>query len=117
MSRPQPLTHQFDIKQGNTLPTLDTVLRDGAGVPLDLTNAISVGLSMVLCEHPRTVKLDVATATFVADTTGTVSYAWAAADTDTVGVYNIEWTVISPGGGVMTVPSSGFDRVSVNATV
>lgn len=106
-------THEFEIKQGDTGPFLATVLRDGAGEPLNLTNAISVGLSMVLAEHPRTVILDAASADFVADATGSVSYQWGPTDTVTTGVYNIEWVVIWPT-LTMTIPSKGFDKVRVN---
>lgn len=108
------MSHEFEIKQGDTLPALATVLRDGDLEPLDLTNASSVGLSMVLAEHPRTVVLNVAAASFMADATGRVTYAWAAGDTAVVGLYNIEWVVVFPGPTVMTVPSCGFDKVRVN---
>lgn len=47
-------THEFEIKRGDTGPVLETVLIDGDGLPVDLTSAISVGLTMTLATNPRT---------------------------------------------------------------
>lgn len=103
----------FKIKQGNTVPRIETVLLDGDGVPVDLTDAISVTLSMSMCDHPRTAVFTDRAASFTADTSGAVWYAWVAGDTATVGDYNIEWTVTYAAGSKMTVPSDGYDRVIV----
>lgn len=108
-------TKRFEIKQDSTMPRLETVLLDGDGQPLDLTNATSVTLRMRLCAHPRTLKLANATAGFTASATGEVWYQWVAGDTDTVGKYDIQWTVTYPGGGVEKVPSKGFDQVEVTS--
>lgn len=110
-------THEFEIKVGNTLPVLATTLQTGATrtpEPIDLTSAISVGLTMALHEHPKTKVIDMGSADFVADATGTVSYPWQPGDTDLAGLYDIEWTIVFPGGNVMTVPSCGFDKVRIN---
>lgn len=107
---------EFEIKQGDTGPALSTVLLDGDGVPLDLTSAISVGLTMRLAKHPRTLVLNNETVTFSPDESGEVEYAWGLTDTAVDGLYNIEWTVIWPGTVpvVMTIPSCGYDKVKVN---
>lgn len=106
-------TNNFEIKRGDTLPQLATVLLDGEGSPLDLTTALSVKLSMILCEHPRTVVLDETPASFAPNTTGAVWYDWQVGDTSAVGRYNIEWTVTFVGGVTLTVPSKGYDTVEV----
>ena len=108
-------THEFEIKRGDTGPVLETVLIDGDGRPVDLTSAISVGLTMTLATNPRTPVLVAAACGFAPDTSGAVSYAWSAANTAVVGLYDIEWTVIWPANLVMTFPSRGFDKVRVNA--
>lgn len=108
-------THEFEIKRGDTGPVLETVLIDGEGLPVDLTSAISVGLTMTLATNPRTPVLVAAACGFAPDTSGAVSYAWSAANTAVVGLYDIEWTVIWPANLVMTFPSRGFDKVRVNA--
>lgn len=110
-------TNHFEIKQGDTSPQLETQLIDGDGVLLDLTDAISVTLSMTGCQHPRTQVLVNAAAEFTADATGTVWYEWQAANTAVVGKYDIEWTVNFPLGGVMTFPSKGFDTVEVTRSL
>lgn len=107
-------THEFEIKQGDTGPDLSTVLLDGDGQPVDLTSALSVGLSMRLAKHPKTLVLNNVTAQFAADATGAVSYEWGASDTAVVGLYHIEWTVVWGDGFIMTFPSCGYDRVRVN---
>jgi hypothetical protein len=107
----------FEIKEGDTLPEIETVLLDGAGSPLNMTNAISVTLKMVSCGHPRTVVLNHVAATFVADATGTVSYAWQTGDTAVPGKYNIEWRATFPVVGVITIPSKGYDMVEVTPSL
>jgi hypothetical protein len=109
----QQKTNGFEIKEGDTSPFLSTVLLDGEGVPLDLTNATGVTLTMAMCDHPRTVVLNAVAADFNATAAGEVWYEWQAGDTDTPGMYNIEWTVTYPAGMILTVPSKGYDRVEV----
>lgn len=106
--------NQFEIKAGDTLPALETVLLDGDGVPFDLTSASGVRLNMVLESHPRTVVLTAAVCTFAADTTGAVGYDWQVGDTDVAGTYNIEWVVLFASGDETTVPSKGFDKVLIS---
>jgi hypothetical protein len=106
-------TNGFEIKEGDTSPFLETVLLDGDNRPLDLTDAISVELTMVMCEHPRTMILNKVTAEWAVDATGIVWYEWQAGDTDGVGRYNIEWTVTYPLGMILTIPSKGYDTVEV----
>lgn len=106
-------TNRFEIKQDDTLPRLETVLIDGEGVPLDLTTALDVTLSMTLCGHPRTVVLAHVSADFSPDPSGEVWYDWQTGDTAVTGLYDIEWTVTFVGAVSLTVPSKGYDTVEV----
>lgn len=109
----QQKTNGFEIKEGDTSPFLSTVLLDGDGTPLDLTDAILVTLTMAMCEHPRTVVLDAVAAEWNATAAGEVWYEWNPIDTDVPGTYNIEWTVTYPLGMILTIPSKGYDKVEV----
>lgn len=110
---PAPVrTNYFEIKQGDTRPLLATTLRMGK-TPLDLTGATGVLLTMVGCSYPNTKVLDLVTVDFIADATGSVSYDWAQGGTAEAGEFDIEWTVVWPGGFHETVPSGGYDRVKV----
>lgn len=105
-------THEFEIKQGDTGPNLTTVLLGSDGLPVDLTSALSVGLTMRLAKHPKTLVLNNVAASFTPD--GAVSYEWGPLDTAVAGLYNIEWTAVWGDGFIMSFPSCGFDRVRVN---
>lgn len=106
-----PRTHEFEIKAGDRYPSLETVLLDGDGEPTNLTDALTVELTMSLKDYPRTVVLNQAAASFEVD--GSVSYEWADGDTDVVGLYVVEWTVTWAPGVTSTFPSKGFDKVRV----
>ena len=112
-------THQFKIKQGDTGPDLTTVLLGSTGLPVDLTNATEVTLSMQLAKHPRTLVLDDVPVSFVPDATGAVTYEWQTGDTDDVGTYDIEWRVTWAGSPpfVMTFPTEGFDKVIIGREI
>lgn len=111
------LTHEFEIKAGNTLPSLSTVLLDGYGKPVNLTDAVSVTLSMKLAGHPRTVVIDEQPAAFSPSPSGAVTYSWGANDTAVPGVYEIEWDVSWGLGLKATFPSHGFDKVRVGPAI
>ncbi len=80
--------------KGNRLPVLTDSISVG-GNAFDLTGA-TILFSMRTANSER-MKVNGATATISAPTTGSVSYAWAAVDTDTVGEYLGWWTVSSNG--------------------
>lgn len=44
---------------------------------------------------------------------GIVRYDWAAADTNTPGVYEAEWEVVGADGKPQTFPTAGYDKVTV----
>jgi hypothetical protein len=106
----------FQIKKGDTSPRIETILLDANG-PTDLTNATAVKFSMRMSRNPRTVVLNEVAAGYAADTNGVVYYDWQPTDTGTPGDYDIEWTVIYPGGKRATFPSDDFDRVEINDSI
>lgn len=100
----------FNIKQGDTFPSLRANLKDGSNEAIDLTGA-------TVRFHMRPVGTAVAAidaaATVISAGTGVVDYTWQAGDTATVGEYQAEFEVTYPGGEVETFPNGGFLSVKV----
>lgn len=82
------------LYKGNRLPLLtDTITSSGTAVNL-------TGSTVTFYMRPdnsATLKVNGSTATIVSAAAGTISYAWAAADVDTVGDWKSWWTVSSSG--------------------
>lgn len=100
------------IKKGDLLPIYRAILRDPNGTIAPLAGASSVLFSM---RHMDTgeVKVYRKAASIVSAVTGEVSYSWAAGDTDTPGVYEIEWVAIYLGSKPMTYPGDGFNQIEI----
>jgi hypothetical protein len=98
----------WPIKKGDREPAFTSQLLV-AGEPVNLT-----GRSVrFLMRHAVTGTLKVnAAATIVDAENGRVSYAWAAGDTDTPGLYKAEWEVMS-GGLRRTFPPRGYLHIEV----
>jgi hypothetical protein len=80
--------------KGNRLPLLqDTITVSGTAY--DLTG--STVLFSMRIHNSATTKVSGATATIVSAPAGTISYAWASTDVDTVGSYLGWWTVNNNG--------------------
>ena len=97
-------TWEVVLKQNDTAPKLQVTLRDGDGDLKVLTGATA----KILVRHQitRTTKVD-ATAT-VTSTTGLIEYQWLAADTDTVGIYELEIQVTYSDSTIETFPSGSY---------
>lgn len=102
-------------KQNDRLPEYTATLVQGTGttqIPIDLT-ALTVSFIMRL-PGAATPKVDAA-ATVVSAAAGTVKYAWATGNLDTVGAYEVEWEILYSGSRTLTVPAGGHDVIIVVA--
>lgn len=101
------------MKKGDRLPLLRSTLTQSDNVtPINLT-AATVTFTM---RHRLTgvVKIAAGAVTIIDAVNGVVQYGWGAADTDTEGAYDAEFTV-SIGGLPETVPGSGCILVLIEA--
>lgn len=104
----------FYIKQGDTLPVMQSTLTDASGAAVNVTGG-TVLFSMT--QHlGGTASLASGTASFTAGggSVGIVSYAWQASDTATAGVYFAEWLYLAAGGaGQERFPNDGYLTVVI----
>lgn len=100
----------FSIKQNDTSPSLQAILKDGGLNPVDLTGA-SVRFHMKAVGGA--IKVDAAM-TVVDQDNGIVQYDWEAGDTDTVDTYAVEFEVTYSDGAIETFPNKG--NLAVNVT-
>lgn len=92
----------FTIKQSDTSPSIRAVLQSATG-PIDLTSA-AVRFHMKSIEG--TLVVDQPMTIVSPATSGTVSYDWQTADTDTAGTYFAEFEVTYADTSVETFPNS-----------
>lgn len=99
----------FYIKQNDTRPALQAILKDADGNPINLVGATAVfhmsrrGSLVVSgpCEIPNPA-------------TGQVNYIWQAGDTDEIGTYNAEIEVTYSDGGIETHPNGKHWIISIH---
>jgi NADPH-dependent ferric siderophore reductase len=105
----------FQMKRHDTRPVYKAQLRQtdpndaSATIPVDLTTATAVKFIM---SNNNTIKVNAA-ATVTDAANGRVQYTWIAADTDTSGVFNVEWQV-SWGTDKQTFPSAGYSSITIS---
>jgi len=108
----------FLIKKDDTLPSfaalLKTKVEDANAQPVDLTGA-AVRFKMQSLSG-GVLKVD-SSAVIVDAVAGSVSYEWAAGDSDTVGQYRAEFEVTFLGGQVLSFPTNGFLPVQVVTSI
>lgn len=104
------------VKQGDTAPDLQAVLRDGAGNPVDINGAAVTfhlrpirDLTLTLSEPAENDQVD----TGEDGSTGYVRYIWQEGDTDEAGGYYAEWEVIFQNQQVETFPNDGYTTVAI----
>lgn len=108
----------FILKQNDTRPVYLATLKENVGLPgeadVDLTSAQTVRFLMRSSEDsdPDPLKVD-GVMDIVDAPNGIVSYEWIAADTDTVGTFNVEIEVEWNDGGIETFPNSGYGEVQI----
>lgn len=93
------MTNTAYLKQNDTSPTLDAILTDANGDPVDVTNA-TVRFHMMQI-GAATLKIDSA-ASVIDGAAGHVRYALQAGDTDTPGSYKAEYEVTFLDGTIET---------------
>lgn len=102
------------LKKNDRLPVLRATLLGPTGAAVDLSTASSVRFRMRR-RGASVLKVD-ALATVVDAAAGIVQYQWASGDTDTEGQYDCEF-VVTIGGLVETVPSSGYVLATIDASL
>jgi hypothetical protein len=103
----------FTIKQGDTSPAIEAVLRSPNGDVVDLTGA-TVRFFMRSNDGVRFVD---APATIDGATEGIVVYEWSQTDTDTPGLNHAEWRVTFPDGTIETFPNSEFLQIHIPSKI
>lgn len=103
---PEP---SYIIRQGDHGVTIDDTLTDEDGVVANLTGA-TVVFNIAPIGGGSASSLSPVTS---GGTTGTVSYEFGTADTDTAGTYKAEWEVTYGGGEVQTFPNGSYIVVRV----
>ena len=99
----------FNIKQNDTSPSLQAILKDASGTAISLTGA-SVRFHMKALDG--TVKVDAAM-TVTDNLNGVVQYDWQTGDTDTVGSYSVEFEVTYGDSTIETFPNNQNLTISV----
>jgi len=103
----------FEIKQNDTSPALEGILRDGFGSPIDITGA-TVVLNTRL-QPGGAVKVNGGSMGAVGSAVnGRVKYNWTSSDTDTAGIYEAEIQITFSNGKIRTIPSKGYFIVDVS---
>jgi hypothetical protein len=110
----------FEIKQGSLKPAFVVALKDNYGTDdeevTDLTGYTSATFSMRK-KTDKTIKVDAATAEITNEGGGEVTYAWVLGDTDTVGDFEAEVTVIGVDTKPEKYPSTGFWEIKINESI
>lgn len=99
----------FNLKQNDTFPSMEAVLLDGNGFPVDLTRA-SVRFHMR--NAAGAVVIDEA-AIVTDEVAATVAYYWTAADTQTVGNFSAEFEVTYQDGNIETFPNASYIEIII----
>lgn len=103
----------FSIKAHDLLPSIQAVLKNPDGSPLDLTAATGIKFIM-RATTGGTIK--VTAAAVKADAVnGVVRYDWSGTDTATIGAYQGEWEITWPGGKKQTVPTLTYHSIEILA--
>jgi len=97
------MTMAFSIKQNDTSPSLQAILKDASQTPIDLTGAT---VMFHMKSVGGTLKID-AEMTITDSDNGVVQYDWVSGDTSTVGAYYVEFEVTYSDGGIETFPNTG----------
>lgn len=102
----------FEIKQNDTSPALEGVLRDGFGKPINIT-----GATVLLHTRLRpggAVKVNGGVMGAVGSAgRGRARYNFTGSDTDTRGIYEWEVQITFSNGKIRTIPPKGYFLMEV----
>lgn len=105
----------YTIKQGDFGEAIKTVLTDTAN-SLDFTLIDAVKINMLEVGSNTPVLSGVAATILSATTTSlTAEYVWQSGDTNTIGLYNVEWAAYENTVLKKTFPSGGYNTVEIVA--
>lgn len=104
----------FQIKRGDTSPSILATLTDAGGAPVNLTGA-TVRFHMRPASAP-TATVDAA-AVIVNPSAGTVRYDWQSGDTATAGWHEAEWEVTYADSAVETFPNAGAQVIRIDPDI
>lgn len=101
----------FLIKRNDTLPVMRITLLEPDGSAFNPTGATLAFFFQNVTLNTTTDPKETGAGTFTVvgtGSTGEVDYAWAAADTDTVGSFRAEVEALPSGGGRETFPGGSY---------
>lgn len=97
---------EFTFKTGNTFPNIETKLTAN-GTKIDLTNAEHVKMVMKKGATRKELECIIKTP----KTEGEVERDWVAEDTETAGLWEVEWVIHYTGGEIQACPSATYDSI------
>jgi hypothetical protein len=107
----------FEIKRGDNRPIYMGVLMQNFGTPsqtpIDLTNADVVFFIMRLASLGDVAPHVRAPVNIEDAPNGVVAYEWQPGNTDTPGVYNVEFEINWADGGIETVPNDSYVQITI----
>lgn len=107
----------MQIKQGDLFPDVEVIVKDEAGVVVDVTGA-TVTFYMRKSRDPSSIKINGASGSVPGPgTNGKIRYAWAGTDTDTPSTYEAEFRVALGGADPFRVPTTGYIPVEIEPKV
>jgi hypothetical protein len=99
----------FTVKQNDTSPSIQVALKDADSTAIPLEGATARFIMKLV---GGVTKVDAAM-NIVDAVNGIIQYDWATGDTDTVGVYYLEFRVTYVDGSIESFPNSGNKALNV----
>lgn len=103
---------KLELKRDDLQPYYFVQVRDGNDDPVDITGA-TIYCTMRSENGFKEINRQTAGITITDAVDGAFQYAWQSGDTDTPGLYDIEFEIDPPAGGKFTVPASRIERAQV----
>lgn len=101
----------FVIKRNDTSPGMQATLKNGSGTAVDLTGATVLMIMRPVGGGKRKIS---GACTLHDAANGIVRYAWVSGDTDTAGLFNVEFQVTYADSTVETFPNKGYEQVQID---